>query len=350
MTATDETTAPSSCVQNNNNKKTISIVFVHLDLGIGGAEQLLLQLASASNSCENTDSIQIFTTRCDPQHCFALVKPPDGALYHSVQVRGAWIPHDVFGKFRVVCSTLRVLYLTTIVLCGKQPNVIVVDVLPTPLLLFKYLSPSALLYYCHYPDALLKKSTTTTGTLAAKSKWHTRWYQSIMLRAETAGMTAADVIAVNSQFTETVVHDTFPLLQQDLSVLYPALDASCLSTSNTKTNCILSLNRFERKKNIELVLHGCAWIRKESKHVELPTIVLCGGYDPRNVENVQYQAELQQLACELQLQVEFKLSAADEERAQLLAQSLVVVYTPDREHFGIVPLEAMYSVRTNVFI
>ena len=57
------------------------------------------------------------------------------------------------------------------------------------------------------------------------------------------------------------------------------------------------------------------------------------------------RAELGQLAEQLQLTpvVEFQLSISDDQRRTLLATALAVVYTPAREHFGIVPLEAMFA-------
>ncbi len=72
-----------------------------------------------------------------------------------------------------------------------------------------------------------------------------------------------------------------------------------------------------------------------------------GGYDAAVRENVEYLAELQQQAQALGLLppgggeplVSFRPSISDAERAQLLQDALCVLYTPDREHFGIVPLE-----------
>ena len=60
----------------------IHVVFVHLDLGIGGAEQLVIQLAKASQDLGYR--VDIVTTRCDQDHCFAAVKEPDGVLSNNV--------------------------------------------------------------------------------------------------------------------------------------------------------------------------------------------------------------------------------------------------------------------------
>ena len=38
----------------------------------------------------------------------------------------------------------------------------------------------------------------------------------------------------------------------------------------------------------------------------------------------------------------FRLNVSDEERGYLLKNALALLYTPENEHFGIVPLEAQY--------
>lgn len=51
------------------------------------------------------------------------------------------------------------------------------------------------------------------------------------------------------------------------------------------------------------------------------------------------------LICPLCWQVWLLRSFSDQQRTALLAACHAVVYTPQREHFGIVPLEAMASSR-----
>lgn len=180
-------------------------------------------------------------------------------------------------------------------------------------------------------------------------------YRNVMNRLEEWAMHHADVIAVNSAFTRSVVQQQFASLSSstshhhhNLPILYPAFDGTSLdaiitpSTNTKKQYRITSLNRYERKKNLELVLYAMDWIRTHHTDVPMPHIVMAGGYDRHNVENVQYRAELGALATALNLVVDFRLSISDTERADLLHTSLVVLYTPKDEHFGIVPLEAMY--------
>ena len=61
-------------------------------------------------------------------------------------------------------------------------------------------------------------------------------------------------------------------------------------------------------------------------------------------ENVEHCAELMQLADELGvgLRVSFLRSISDREKVWLLTNTSILLYTPAGEHFGIVPLEAMY--------
>lgn len=72
--------------------------------------------------------------------------------------------------------------------------------------------------------------------------------------------------------------------------------------------------------------------------------MVAGGYDDRVTENVQHYTELKELAAQLHLEdcVTFLRSPSDSLKVALLRGSTAVLYTPSREHFGIVPVEAMY--------
>ena len=74
-------------------------------------------------------------------------------------------------------------------------------------------------------------------------------------------------------------------------------------------------------------------------------LVLAGGYDPRVQENIDYFAQLEDLARSMNLSTEnvtFLRSPSDAEKVWLLRRADCLLYTPTGEHFGIVPLEAMY--------
>lgn len=339
----------------NDDKKPTHVVFIHLDLGIGGAEQLVIQLAKASRDLGHT--VDIVTTRCDQDHCFAAVKQPNGELSNNVHVYGRWIPPNIFGVATALMSTIRMIYLAYKVVASrdkrnhKSADVVVVDVLPTSLpLLLTWLSTAGILFYCHFPDKLLLRNNRG-GIL---KKFYRRFLDSV----EEYTMGLSDTLVVNSRFTLGAVEEHFPVLSKTrneekrnqsikpIEVLYPALDTSNMVQANNrdKTNQspIVSLNRFERKKNIGLLIQAYAYMKMKTNSA-LPPLVIAGGYDSRNVENVEHRAELGALAKDLGVSVDFRLDITDAERATLFQTALCVVYTPDKEHFGIVPLEAMFA-------
>lgn len=60
--------------------RMVRVVFIHPDLGIGGAERLVVDAAVAlkSKGC----SVQIWTAHYDPSHCFSETLDPDLPVVH----------------------------------------------------------------------------------------------------------------------------------------------------------------------------------------------------------------------------------------------------------------------------
>ena len=139
------------------------------------------------------------------------------------------------------------------------------------------------------------------------------------------------------------------LNQRHLGVLYPPVDVSVFEQfkpSSARDPCrFVSLNRFERKKNVALAIKAVAKLQtKVDPSVFAATrLVIAGGYDPNNTENKEHLEELKAEVAKQGLEghVEFQTSVSDLEKKELLATAQAVLYTPDREHFGIVPVEAM---------
>jgi len=447
------------------------VVFIHLDLGIGGAESLVLNLAKATlphdhdadsqqadknsaggeSSSSPSGTISIYTTHCSPTHCYDEVKPPDGTLSSYVHVRGSFIPRKFIFGGTALCSALRMLYLTYKAMReNPQANVFVIDVLPTGVpYLVKYCNVNAgVLFYCHFPDKLLTRDTvngeTDTGDgnqsrsedaafrisfLGRCFKELKRIYRWVLDNTEEWSMSYSDLVVVNSKFTRGEVEKVFPSLflpqgrdyiekitysdsdrgksgyGERVKVLYPSIESSLskqrkigTGESNeldngknaptkepTTPGPIVSLNRFERKKNVALLLHAYDLLLERvaagDTATHLPPLIIAGGYDPLNVENVEHLSELRILADKIlsrydlppstvrspsksSVGVDDKLDGADgnsnfsntqlknasiafhpsisnSKRIQLLSCASVWCYTPHREHFGIVPLEAM---------
>ncbi|XP_053121671.1 alpha-1,3/1,6-mannosyltransferase ALG2 [Hemicordylus capensis] len=319
-----------------------SVFFLHPDLGIGGAERLIVDAALAlrSRGCR----VQIWTPRYDPERCFSETRKLE------VRTAGGWLPRSILGRGHALCAALRMIWLAlhVLLLSGEEFDVFICDQVSACIPILRLArTHKKVLFYCHFPDQLLtKRETFIKRVYRAPLDW---------LEEYTTGM--ADCILVNSCFTANVFKETFKSLSHiNPDVLYPSLNVSTFDTvismdvasivPNGKRFMFLSINRYERKKNLMLALNALHDLRgrldaQEWKEVHL---VLAGGYDEAVQENMDYYEELKTAATKLKVDehITFLRSFSDEQKIALLSNCTCVLYTPSNEHFGIVPLEAMY--------
>uniref|UniRef100_A0A3Q4AJ17 Alpha-1,3/1,6-mannosyltransferase ALG2 n=1 Tax=Mola mola TaxID=94237 RepID=A0A3Q4AJ17_MOLML len=321
------------------------VVFLHPDLGIGGAERLVVDAAVALKSKGCT--VQIWTAHYDPTHCFSETLDPDLPI-----CVGDWLPTNVFGYLHALCAYLRMIFVAfyLVFLSGVEYDVIFCDQVSACIPVLRLSRRrKKVLFYCHFPDQLLTQRKSTLKKLyRAPIDW---------VEERTTGM--ADMILVNSQFTAGIFRETFRgLAGVQTKVLYPSLNTSTFDQPSTEaqglqgllpegTSCLfLSLNRYERKKNLGLALESLAALRSSLPPGQTTGIhlVVAGGYDDRVTENIQHFIELKEVTAQLGLEdcVTFLCSPSDSLKVALLRGSAGVLYTPSREHFGIVPVEAMY--------
>lgn len=174
---------------------------------------------------------------------------------------------------------------------------------------------------------------------------------------------ASDQIVVNSKFTKGIAKSVFPGISREFGVVYPCVDNATVTTQEEERlwggdfKILLSINRFERKKDIGLAIR--AYMRLSAEEREGTRLILAGGYDPRVSENVEYHQELVDLVESIGLKVAtaktvptalatpsdvkviFLLSVPEAFKITLLQNAALLLYTPKNEHFGIVPVEAM---------
>ncbi len=194
------------------------------------------------------------------------------------------------------------------VLFAGSFDYIVIDQVSFPIPLLRLKFPN-IFFYCHYPDKLL---STNRGSCIMKC------YRFVLDTIEELTTAMSKVIVVNSNFTRGVFRRAFPLIRKHFKyhnpeILYPAIkeDAFKLSTNNEvtiesllnksideNTLVITSLNRYERKKNINLAIEAFAQFEKDHLKPEKrdAVLVIAGGYDPRVQENVGHARELEDLA------------------------------------------------------
>lgn len=319
----------------------LNVVFLHPDLGIGGAERLVVDAAVALK--ESGHTVRFVTNHHSVAHCFEETR--DGTL--PVTVVGDWLPRTVLGRCYALCSYLRMIYAAVYVTFFSSlaaPDVVFVDQVSACVPVLKCRRQCKVVFYCHYPDQLL----------AARDLPLKRLYRMPLDRLEEATTARADSVLVNSRFTLGVFQRTFRRVQKQPDVLYPSINTAAIDRAGTMrledvlpdedgdTECrrfLLSVNRFERKKNVGLAVQCLALL--PDRRIKL---VVAGGFDPVNAENAEYFRELSELVrvSNLSDRVVFLKSPSDVAKITLLRHCSCLLYTPANEHFGIVPLEAMY--------
>lgn len=298
--------------------KRSNVIIIHPDLGIGGAERLIVDVALALQ--KRGHQVTIYTSHRDKAHCFEEAR--DGTL--DVRVRGNTLfPALVFGRLHLLMAVLRQLHLTVSVLRemgrtdkkdkkeGKtdtdtkdtddeeffEDDVFIIDQLPACVPILKTLGPRCgatggstsngrrgkqrILFYCHFPDQLLARRDER-GALMRLLKGFYRypfdWF-------EGWAMSAADKVVANSKFTRGVVSQVFGAGRLgDVKVVYPCVDtdeAPVVKKGADKVEkeeaaiigdglwggrkIFLSINRFERKKGIELAIRAYHGLGKEGR-------------------------------------------------------------------------------------
>lgn len=259
-----------------------------------------------------------------------------------------------------------------------------------------------MLFYCHFPDLLLAKPRAP-GSFSAKvhalyrkpldaiEQASTGAADSLLVNSEfTARVFAATFPRLSRRgISPRVLHPAASIpsegaLERARGTWREALPAEVVSLveggqggkkkrrregapPSRAPAVFVSINRFEGKKGLPLALRalgeldklmlasseegrGAAAKKKDSrteagKSAALPpppVLLFAGGFDARLPENASVLSSLRKLASDLGLssRVAFLPSFTDEQRGALLAVATAVLYTPENEHFGIVPVEA----------
>jgi hypothetical protein len=95
------------------------VAFLHPDLGLGGAERLVVDAALELVSRGHT--VDIYTAYHDPQRCFEETRGGKGGF--GVNVAGDWWPRHIAGRFLALCAYIRcilvALYIAWLSVSGK---------------------------------------------------------------------------------------------------------------------------------------------------------------------------------------------------------------------------------------
>ncbi|KAH8100331.1 alpha-1,3-mannosyltransferase ALG2 [Cristinia sonorae] len=346
---------------------------------IGGAERLVVDAALGLQRLGH--AVDIYTSHHDPKHCFDETR--DGTLrVHAIHPP---FPRHFRGKFHIFFSHAQQLHLITHILSPSAPiyDVYFVDQLSTCVPLLRVLGGTRVVFYCHFPDKLLAGGAYVEGKIQRSGGLLKRLYRLPMDLLEEITTAQADVILANSKFTARVFKTHFTSIRVTPRVVYPginlaAYEATAIDPSDpdvvqvlSDRPTLLSLNRFEKKKNAALAIDAFAKLRTSSSDTGSSQVrlVIAGGYDPRLEDNMMTlvflidRAKANSLTFDIinpassqspvrippfnttpaSPDVLFLLNFTTPQRSALLTSpsTLALLYTPSNEHFGIGPVEAM---------
>jgi alpha-1,3/alpha-1,6-mannosyltransferase len=148
-----------------------------------------------------------------------------------------------------------------------NPDAFVVDQLSAGLPWLRCLYPNTrILFYTHFPDLLLAQG---------RAAWLKRAYRIPFDFIEQWSMSFADSVAVNSGFTKSVVAKVWPELARtkDLQIVYPCVDVNEKKTETAadivpawrNKDILLSINRFEKKKDVGLAIKAYAGLGEHGR-------------------------------------------------------------------------------------
>ncbi|KAG8217139.1 alpha-1,3-mannosyltransferase ALG2 [Butyriboletus roseoflavus] len=359
----------------------LRVAFIHPDLGIGGAERLVVDAALGLQSLGHT--VDVYTSHHDPNHCFDETR--DGTLHvrHVVSP----FPRAWHGKFHILFAHVRQLHLTLtqFLLRSTAPeyDVFFIDQLSTCIPLLRMFSGKRVLFYCHFPDKLLAHGAFVEGPFQKRNVGMLKTlYRCPMDWLEEVTTRQSDTLVANSKFTARITTAHLSSITLTPKVVYPGINIKAYQApvdwnapdivqiiSGRPT--LISLNRFEMKKNAALAIEAFTLLRDRVSTQQLSDkmrLVLAGGYDPRLEDNVRTLNSLVERARSSDLSfnvitpsqskivapsftgtttnepdILFLLNFTTSQRSALLRSfsTLALLYTPANEHFGIGPIEGM---------
>ncbi len=291
----------------------------------------------------------LFTSAMNPARTFD--DATNGCV--DVRVRVSRLPAAIARRVRVPCAVVRMAGLAAAARRELAPDLVLCDLVPQAIAAVRRLARAPVLFYCHYPDALL----APPGGVAY------RLYRWGLDALERQGMGCADGLATNSQFTRRAMGLQMPRLAADaVPVVYPGVDLMRFGQlppvpeawSDGDEVVVASVGRFHPDKDHPLAVSAFAALLRQVPDTlrRRLRLVISGGLDATRPEEQQVRAALAERirAYGLGAQVALLVSPTDAAQRELMARASLVLHTAPAEHFGMSPVEAMAAGRPVVAV
>jgi glycosyltransferase involved in cell wall biosynthesis len=280
--------------------------------------------------------VTIFTGDFDADRAFGDVR--SSGL--NVQVHGRLLPTEVAGHLKAPLAIARTGYVAWRAALTGTFDVIFLDLVAQVLPLLRSFTGARLIFYCHFPDKWLAPY---------RERLLYRLYRAPLDQAEGRALRAADKVLVNSLFTKGVLASTFPSLRRPVEVLSPGVDSDRYQPRRDRHRSdeilLLSLARYERKKGLSLAIDALHALRAQLEPELFARVrfVQAGGLSSATATAHETYEALTRQVDRLGLREHVRLETSIDESCKLdyLQRARALIYTPENEHFGIVPLEAM---------
>lgn len=317
-------------------------IALYHNLPSGGAKRTLSEAAKRLAAAHHIDVY----TLTSANHNFADIRPYV-ANYQMFDFDPLPLLSSPFGRLNQAIRLLDLFRLDTVsksmVKTIEQNVYDVVLVHPcqfeTGPTILKYLQTIPSVYYCHEPLRRLyepmpfrpyENGETTRRQLLNKIDPLPTFYHKTLRNVDRRNTRSAGTVLVNSKFICEAVRQIYQVAAQ---VSYHGIDTEWFRPLNLeKKNIILSVGSLTPLKGFDFVIRALA----ELAVAKRPTLVIAS-----NFQNPSEKHYLEQLSLDLNVDMTLLSNISDTDLLQLYNQAKFVVYTPIREPFGLVPLEAM---------
>lgn len=291
------------------------VAIVHYDISMRtGAQRLVLALGSVITGLGHETAY--FTTRYDSSNSF----PEFGNQKIFVSQRR----QISLGRFKALNALVRSRKMVEYGIQRFNPDLFVFS---SNYYLPMHFKPS--LIYCHYPERLLIR----------RNDWIRRALHYPVDVEERRGFRSAFGVISNSSFTKKAVKDLYGV---NSAVAFPGVDLQKFNLGiENKNRFVLTVNRIVPNKNLELAINSIGVLKSQGTNVSL---IIAGTKQPGfewYLDKLIHGIRDKNLDKEIQVRIDLP----DKELIPLYQGCSIFLYTPELEHFGYGPVEAMASGR-----